>query len=65
MTKFETIGISHQYDATNVYEANKAFQRSCNCCCAKGMHIECDRCAIAATHALIMAYFNDKEKEAV
>ena len=61
MTKFETIGISHQYDATSIQDANKAFMHSCNCCCAKGMHIECDKCAIAFTHSLVVAYFNDKK----
>lgn len=61
MTKFEQIGINHQYEANNIKEANKAFSHSCNCCCNKGMHIECDRCAISTVHSLVVAYFNDKE----
>ena len=67
MTKFETIGINYQYEARNKHEANKSFEHSCKCCCEKGMHIECDRCAIAQAHSLIIAYFDDrrvrKEKE--
>lgn len=62
MTKFETIGVSYQYEAANSYQATKSFQHSCNCCCAKGMKIECDSCAIAHAHSLVMAYFDDKEK---
>lgn len=59
MTKFERIGVNRQYDAATVEEANKTFEHSCECCCNKGMHIECDRCAIAYTHSLVIAYFND------
>ena len=62
MTKFETIGVNYQYNATNKSEANKSFLHSCKCCCEKGMRIECDRCAIAHANALIVAYFDDKEK---
>lgn len=61
MTKFEQIGINYQYEANNIYEANKNFARSCDCCCAKGIHIDCDRCAIAHTHGLVAAYFNDQK----
>jgi hypothetical protein len=62
MTKFEQIGVNYQYDANNVYEANKAFSYSCTCCCAKGIHLDCDKCAIACAHAMVTAYFNDKKK---
>lgn len=54
MTKFERIGINYQYESNNTKEANKAFQHSCDCCCNKGMHLDCDRCAIA--------YFNDRRE---
>ena len=60
MTKFETIGVNYQYEARDKHEANKSFEYSCKCCCEKGMHIECDRCAIAHAHSLIIAYFDDK-----
>lgn len=60
MTKFETIGVNYQYEANNKYEANKSFEHSCKCCCNKGMHIECDKCAIAHTHSLVVAYFEDQ-----
>ena len=62
MTKFEQVGVNRQYDANNIQEANKSFQHSCDCCCAKGIHIDCDRCAIAYTHSLIMAYFNEPQQ---
>lgn len=61
MTKFEQVGVNYQYDANSIKEANKSFQYSCNCCCSKGIRLNCDKCAIAHTHALVVAYFNDKE----
>ena len=59
MTKFEQIGIEHQYATSSTEEANKAFARSCQCCCNKGLHIDCDKCHISATHQLIVAIFSD------
>lgn len=63
MTKFEQVGINYQYDAEDIKSANKAFEYSCNCCCNKGMRLDCDRCAIAHVHNLVVAYFNDKKGE--
>lgn len=65
MTKFETVGIGYQYDACSKSEANRSFRYSCACCCQKGMRIECDRCAIAHTHSMVVAYFDDNEKAEV
>lgn len=63
MTKFEQIGINHLYLATDKAHLNKTFNYSCNCCCYKGMHIECDHCAISATHSMLVAIFDDKKGE--
>lgn len=63
MTNFEQVGVNYQYDAATIQQANKSFEYSCNCCCAKGMRIKCDRCAIAHAHNLVVACFNDKKKE--
>lgn len=60
MTKFERIGVNHQFDARSIEEANKAFENSCKCCCNKGIRLTCDRCSISYTHDLICAYFSDK-----
>ena len=57
MTKFEQVGINFQYDASTKEQAIKSFNISCNICCCKGMRIDCDRCAIAEAHSLIMASF--------
>lgn len=62
MTKFEQIGINMQYDAVNKMDAMVKFERSCECCCNKGMHIDCDHCNIAVVHALVVAYFEDQEE---
>lgn len=61
MTKFEQVGVNYQYDANSIKEANKSFEYSCNCCCNKGIRLNCDKCAIAHTHALVVACFNDRE----
>lgn len=62
MTKFEQVGINYLYNANSIKEANKSFDYSCNCCCTKGMHLNCDHCAIAHVHGLVVAYFNDAYK---
>ena len=63
MIKFERIGVNFQYEADSLSEANRLFEYSCECCCTKGVHLDCDRCAIAHAHAHVAAYFNDKAKE--
>lgn len=63
MTKFEQVGVNYQYNANNIQEANKSFNYSCQCCCNKGMRIDCDRCAIAHVHNMVVACFNDMNKE--
>ena len=62
MIKFEQIGVNFQYNATSLQEANKFFKYSCDCCCNKGIKLECDRCAIAHAHSLVVAYFADKKE---
>lgn len=63
MTKFEQVGINYQYDATTIQQANKAFSYSCNCCCTKGVRIDCDKCAIAVVHNHVVAAINETKKE--
>jgi hypothetical protein len=61
MTKFEQVGINMQYESATKEVAQKKFSRSCECCCNKGIHIECSRCAIAIVHQLVIASFETKE----
>ena len=62
MTKFEQVGVNMQYESATKEIAMQKFSRSCECCCYKGMHIDCDRCAIATANSLIIASFEtDKE----
>ena len=63
MTKFEQVGVNMQYDSTTKEMAQQKFSRSCDCCCHKGMHIECDNCAIDVAHKLVMAYFENGTEE--
>lgn len=57
MIKFEQIGVELQNDAVNKYDARKKFEHSCNVCCTRGIRLDCDRCAIAATHKATVAAF--------
>ena len=57
MTKFEQIGINYQNDSASKREANSSFRYSCRVCCERGIRVECDRCAIAATHDAVIAAF--------
>lgn len=61
MTKFEQVGCNMQYDSATKEEAIKKFSRSCECCCYKGMHIDCNKCAIETVHKLVIAAFESKE----
>ena len=61
MTKFEQIGVNIQLDSISKSDALRRFNHSCTLCCHKGMRINCDSCAIAATHRQLIAIFNDKE----
>ena len=63
MTKFEQVGVNMQYDSPTREVANKKFSRSCECCCNKGMHIECDHCAIATVHSLVIASFENTKED--
>ena len=61
MTKFEQVGVNYQNDAESKEQANRSFRYSCECCCTRGMHIECDRCAIAMAHNLTIAAFENNK----
>jgi len=57
MTKFERIGVELQQEAVNVRHAKRNFRYSCDVCCNRGLRIDCDKCAIAATHSMVVASF--------
>lgn len=57
LTKFEQVGVNYQNDAMSKKEANRSFRHSCRVCCERGIRVECDRCAIAATHDAVVAAF--------
>lgn len=61
MTKFEQVGVNMQYEAPTKEIAIKKFSRSCECCCNKGIHLECDRCAIETANKLVVASFETME----
>ena len=62
MTKFEQVGINYQYAAPTKEDAQKAFQYSCQCCCNRGMRLDCDKCQIAFAHNLVVATFDSRKE---
>lgn len=63
MTKFEQVGINYQHDAQTKEQARRSFNHSCNCCCNRGMRIDCDHCAIAVVHSHVIAILDSKENK--
>ena len=61
MTRFEEICVEIQYGATSKRKAQGSFRYSCDVCCNRGMHIECDRCAIACAHKAVVESFEALE----
>lgn len=61
MTKFEKIGVDLQYDARSKRDADNKMRYSCDCCCHRGMKIDCDHCAIAVAHSTTIAAFDTLE----
>lgn len=61
MTKFEQIGVERQYESVTAYESNRNFRISCNICCRKGLHINCDKCAIAVAHEAVQVVLNNNQ----
>ena len=62
MTKFEQRGVGLQVESGSKREAERKFGYSCDVCCSRGLRLECDRCAIKATHDLTIAYFATRER---
>lgn len=62
MTKFEQVGINMQMSCGSIYEANRKFEYSCEVCCCRGINIQCDHCAIEATHKMVVAALEPARK---
>ena len=60
MIKFEQVGINLQNECETIKEAESKFARSCEICCNRGLHIECDRCLIAAAHKLTVSALSEE-----
>ena len=61
MTKFESVGVNHLYNAQTQPILNRNFGISCNCCATKGRRADCDCCAIRATFENLSGVFADRE----
>ena len=59
MTKFEQIGCQLQQSSDSIREACRRFNYSCQICCTRGVHIDCDHCAIQCVHQQTVACLRD------
>ena len=57
MTYFESKGVEIQGNCLNEFQARKQFERSCECCCMRGLRINCDSCAVKAAHEQVLDAF--------
>ena len=57
MTKFEAIGVSLQEESASPEDAVRRFRYSCSCCCARGLRIPCEQCAVKASYDLTLGAF--------
>ena len=60
--KFIELSIRYQNAASTKEEAVKNFERSCNICCNRGLHLDCDRCQVSVVHNMTIAVLDDLEK---
>lgn len=59
MTKFEQIGVERQLESDSKREALRNFRHSCEVCCYRGIHLNCDKCSIAFVHSEVVACFDE------
>lgn len=58
MSRFEERGVLAQEDSVSKADSARSFRRSCSICCARGLRLDCERCAIAKSHDMVMAAFD-------
>lgn len=58
MSRFEQLGVSRQEDSVSKADSARSFHRSCAICCARGLRIDCERCAISYAHSMVSAAFD-------
>ena len=61
--KFIELAIRYQNAASTKEEAVKNFERSCNICCNRGLHLDWDRCQVSVVHNMTIAVLDDLEKD--
>lgn len=61
MTYFEAKGVDIQCSCQNEFQSRKQFERSCECCCTRGLRIDCDSCAIRSAHENLLEAFASRK----
>lgn len=64
MTRFESIGVDLQQNAETIQQAKRAFNYSCRMCCQRGLHLDCDSCAIYGAHKTQISFIHAMEEDA-
>lgn len=59
--KFIEIAIRYQQNSSTIEEATKMFNRSCDICCLRGLHLDCDHCQIEAVHKMTVSILSEKK----
>lgn len=58
--KFQDNGVLRQETARNANGAKWCFGYSCNICCNKGLHLECEECRILEAHKEALERFGEE-----
>lgn len=58
MSRFEERGVLTQEGSVSKADSARSFRRSCAICCARGFRIDCERCAIANAHNMVLTAFD-------
>lgn len=61
MTAFETVGMKHQFNAKDIYDAKLTLQFDCQYCRSTKQNIKCSNCYIKDTYKLMCKYFQNKK----
>lgn len=62
MTRFEEKGCKLQSECETIEQAKRTMRYSCRLCVTRGLHLKCNRCAIATAHEQALAVLEDDDE---
>ena len=60
--KFIETAIRYQQNAATPEESIEMFNRSCDICCYRGLHLDCKHCQVEAVHKMTISILSEKQK---